>query len=59
MFESLSETGKPIYHTNVMLSIGKEFAIICEESLKGSKEEKDMVLKKLGEDREIINITYR
>jgi hypothetical protein len=42
-----------------MLSIGKEFAIICVDSLKGTKEEKDILMKKLGEDREIIEITYR
>jgi len=59
IFEAVSSTGKPIYHTNVLLSIGKEYAIICSESIKGGQEEKDRVLSKLREGREIIDITYK
>ncbi len=31
IFETLSSTGKPIYHTNVMMSIGDKYACICPE----------------------------
>ena len=31
MFEARDEKGIPIYHTNVLLCIGEDFAIICEE----------------------------
>ncbi|HPH83354.1 MAG TPA: arginine deiminase-related protein [Flavobacteriales bacterium] len=33
IFDSLDEQGKPYYHTNVMLSIGTQFAVICAESI--------------------------
>jgi hypothetical protein len=33
VFDSLDELGKPYYHTNVMLSIGTQFAVICAESI--------------------------
>jgi len=33
MFETLSSTGKEFYHTNVMLSIGTQFAVVCTESI--------------------------
>ena len=32
-FETRSSTGKPFYHTNVMLSIGEGFAAICTDSV--------------------------
>jgi len=42
-----------------MLSIGKEYAVICSESIKGGQEEKERVLSKLREGREIIDISYK
>ncbi len=32
-FNSFDEKGKEIYHTNVMLAIGKGFALLCDESI--------------------------
>lgn len=33
MFESFSSNGTPVYHTNVMMSIGENFAVICADSI--------------------------
>ena len=41
-FKSFDDTGKEIYHTNVVLSIGKGYAVICEDCIK-DKEELNMV----------------
>ena len=30
-FDTCDESGKPIFHTNVMLNIGKTFAMLCDE----------------------------
>ena len=32
-FEALDAAGKPIYHTNVLMAIGAEFAVLCAETL--------------------------
>jgi hypothetical protein len=49
----------PIYHTNVMMSIASEFAIICAEAIDDKKERKS-VLESLKEDgKEIITITEK
>lgn len=32
-FRALDHLGLPIYHTNVMLSLGREFAVICAECI--------------------------
>lgn len=56
MFNTKSSTGNPYYHTNIVMAIGEKYAVICKESL--DPEEADTVLKKLGEGREIIDISY-
>ena len=48
---------KPIYHTNVMLCIGSDFAVVCLDAIDDKKEKKNVVqhLKKSG--KEVITIT--
>ncbi|MCC6866168.1 MAG: amidinotransferase [Ignavibacteria bacterium] len=49
--------GKPIYHTNVIMSVCDGFAVICRECIQES--EQDYVLEKLKHlNLEIIEITY-
>ena len=43
----------PIYHTNVVMTIGNEFAIICTESMR-SELERSLVLRSLEQDRKEI-----
>ena len=55
--QTVGEKRKPIYHTNVMLCVGTDFAIICLDSIDDKKEKKNVVqhLKKSG--KEVITIT--
>lgn len=56
-FQTVNGERKPIYHTNVMLSVGEKFAVICADSIDDSKERK-MVLDCLKSDgKEIIQIS--
>ena len=34
LFDTRSSTGKPIYHTNVIMSIGDRFSVICLDCIK-------------------------
>ena len=47
----------PIYHTNVMMALGEEFAVVCLDSIDDKKERKNVVdhLKQNG--KEIIEIS--
>jgi hypothetical protein len=36
-FDAVDRSGTPIYHTNVMLSIGTEFAVLCSDSIAESQ----------------------
>lgn len=49
----------PIYHTNVMMCLGEDFAVICLSSIDDKKERKN-VIKHLKEDgKEIIDINEK
>ncbi len=48
--------GRKIYHTNVMMSIGSEFAVVCFASIPNEQVRKSL-FRKLSEDRLVIPIT--
>ncbi len=56
-FQTVNGERKLIYHTNVMMSVGDTFAIICADCIDDKKERK-MVLDSLrGDEKEVILIT--
>lgn len=56
-FRSYDRGGVPVYHTNVMMSVGKRFAVICAESIR-DQAERDAVLGELRRTgKHIIPIT--
>ena len=58
-FQTVNEKRALIYHTNVMMSIADDFAIICLDCIDDKKERKN-VIKHLKEDgKEIISITEK
>lgn len=48
---------KPIYHTNVMMSIGDGFAILCEDSIDDLDQRNHVIQSLTSDGKEIINIT--
>ena len=56
-FQKTDSELKPIYHTNVMMALGRTFAIVCLDTIEDKKERKN-VLNHLKEDKkEIITIS--
>jgi hypothetical protein len=55
VFDAFGLEGTPIYHTNVLLSIGTRFAVLCTEAIADC--DRARVLRRLREDREVIEIT--
>lgn len=43
VFEALDESGKQIYHTNVMMCIGSKFSVVCLDSIV-KEEDQELVL---------------
>jgi hypothetical protein len=48
----------PIYHTNVMMSLGKVFAIVCLESLASEAERRQLVAALQRSGKKIIAVSY-
>jgi len=56
-YQTIEEKRLPIYHTNVMMALGENYAVICLDCIDDKKEAKN-VLKHLKEDgKEVITIT--
>ena len=55
-FKSFDEKGKEIYHTNVVLSIGKGYAVICEECILDKEELKTVEDSLLATKHKLITI---
>lgn len=58
-YQTVAEKRLPIYHTNVMMCIAKDFAVICLDSIDDKSERKN-VLKHLKESgKQVIEITEK
>merc|ERR1712012_576757 len=56
-FTSRDASGQEIYHTNVLMSIGTEFAVVCSEAIV-DEEERNVVLNKLKKHgKDVIEIS--
>lgn len=56
-FQSVNGQRLPIYHTNVMMSIGSDYAVICLNAI-DNEEGRELVVKSLNQNhKEIIEIT--
>lgn len=57
VFHAMDKNGDAIYHTNVMMALGTDFAVVCMETIENDVERKDIIssLKRTG--KEIIEIT--
>lgn len=53
-FETSSHTGGPIYHSDVMMYIGTELAVVCEDSITNGKSN---VIESLSKTHELMFIT--
>jgi len=56
LFEAYHSSGSPVYHTNVLMSIGSELAVICPDAIIDDKE-RSRVLNMLNDSkREVLEI---
>ena len=57
-FDAVDRAGVPIYHTNVLMSVGEEVAVICAEAI-ARDEQRAAVLQRLADTgHEIILLSY-
>ncbi|KQR71221.1 citrulline utilization hydrolase CtlX [Pedobacter sp. Leaf176] len=56
-FQAVDATNFPIYHTNVMMCIGDQFAVICLDSIKNPDEKDFVALSLINSGKKIIEIS--
>ncbi|MFB9055020.1 citrulline utilization hydrolase CtlX [Formosa undariae] len=56
-YQTVEGERKPIYHTNVMMCLAENFAVICLESIDDKKERKQVLQHLKESGKEIISIT--
>lgn len=57
LFDSRDRAGKPIYHTNVLLSLGTEFAALCSEAV--APEHQDELARRIEDSgRAIVELDF-
>lgn len=58
VFQAVDENNQAIYHTNVMMTVGEDFVIICKDSIQNKEEKKRLVQRFKDTNKEIINISF-
>jgi hypothetical protein len=57
-FDAVDSDGVAIYHTNVMMNIGEELAVICDEAI-AREDQREAVMQSLQESgREVLSLTF-
>ena len=58
VFHAVDRNGDAIYHTNVMMALGEDFAVLCTASI-SKKDELDEILAKLeSTGKELVDISF-
>ena len=57
-FDAVDKDGFPVYHTNVLMSVGENLAVICDESI-ARHEQREAVMQSLqSTGHEVVSLTY-
>lgn len=57
-FHAVDAQGKEIYHTNVMMALGNDFAIVCLETIQNQEQRQSVENSLLRTGKEIIDISW-
>jgi len=55
-YQTVDEIRKPIYHTNVMMAMGEDYAILCADSIDDLKERENVIKELESDGKEIVYI---
>ncbi len=57
-FQAVDEFGQPIYHTNVLMTLGDKFVIACIEAIQDEIDQEDLLTSFRKMQKELIKISY-
>ena len=58
-FTAVDAAGRPIYHTNVVLSLGTRFAALCTAAIPDAAERRSVVARLEASGREVVDLSRR
>ena len=58
VFDATDGKGNPIYHTNVMMEVGTQIAVICLEAIRHEEERRKVVSRLTATGKIIVEITF-
>ena len=56
-FEATESSGRVVYHTNVMMTLGRRFAVICADSIVDARKRETVLARIAATGRDIIEIS--
>lgn len=57
-FDAVDRNGEPIYHTNVLMNVGEQLAVICDEAISNS-DQREAVLERLSATgHRVVSLSY-
>jgi hypothetical protein len=57
-FTAVDRDGVPIYHTNVLMSVGEEIAVICDEAIPRDDQREAVLARLRASGHEIVSLSY-
>jgi hypothetical protein len=58
-FHAFDEQGKAIYHTNVLMSVGEDYAVVCLDAILNPLEKKNMIAYFKKAKKTLIDISFQ
>jgi hypothetical protein len=57
-FDAVDRNGAPIYHTNVLMNVGEELAVICEEAIPRDDQREAVIHSLEGSGHQVLTLTF-
>lgn len=57
-FDALDRDGVPIYHTNVLMNVGENLAVICDSAIRKDEQRAAVLESLLASGHEIVSLSY-
>jgi hypothetical protein len=58
IFDAVDEAGQPIYHTNVLMCVGKHFAVLCLDAIKREEDQETLLSLMAETNHQVVAISY-
>jgi len=58
VFDAVDETGRPIYHTNVLMCVGTRFAVVCLDAIKSEEDQESLLNSFSQTQHQVVAISY-